>query len=172
MQTATTHENSVHLPVMDSRVGKYLSFYVGPEEFAIAVLGVREIMGMQDVTAVPHTPVYVKGIINLRGKVVPVVDLRLKFGMPPAEYTARTCIVVVNVPGEGGGVLMGVIVDAVSEVLNIATGEIEDAPDFGEGVSIPYLIGIAKSKGKVKLLLNIEKVLTTSELTDLGQLIN
>lgn len=172
MQTATVQESSARVPVVDSRMGKYLSFYAGPEEFAIAVLGVREIMGMQDVTAVPHTPAYVKGIINLRGKVVPVVDLRLKFGMPAADYTARTCIVVVNVPGEGGGVLMGVVVDAVSEVVNIATGEIEDAPDFGEGVSIPYLIGIAKSKGKVKLLLDIEKVLTTSELTDLGQFIN
>ncbi|HXJ38551.1 MAG TPA: chemotaxis protein CheW [Bryobacteraceae bacterium] len=173
MQTATAQDVSgARIPVMDYRAGKYLAFYVGPEEFAIGVLGVREIMGMQDVTAVPHTPAYVKGIINLRGKVVPVVDLRLKFGMPPTEYTARTCIVVVNVAGDGEGVLMGVIVDAVSEVVNIATGEIEGPPDFGESVSIPYLIGIAKSKGKVKLLLNIEKVLTTSELTDLGQLLS
>src|SRR5579863_3488275 len=172
MQATATQDLGSKVPVIDPRVGKYLSFHVGPEEFAIGVLGVREIMGMQDVTAVPHTPVYVKGIINLRGKVVPVVDLRLKFGMPATEYTARTCIVVVDVQGDGGSVLMGVIVDAVSEVVNIASGEIEDAPDFGEGVSVPYLIGIAKSKGKVKLLLNIEKVLTTSELTDLGKLVN
>ena len=172
MQAATTHDPNPRASAIYHRVGKYLSFHVGPEEFAIGVLGVREIMGMQDVTAVPHTPVYVKGIINLRGKVVPVVDLRLKFGMPSAEYTARTCIVVVDVPGDGGSVLMGVIVDAVSEVVNIMSGEVEDAPDFGEGVSIPYLIGIAKSKGKVKLLLNIEKVLTTSELTEIGSLIN
>ena len=172
MQAAVMQDPNPRTPVMDSRVGKYLSFHVGPEEFAIGVLGVREIMGMQDVTAVPHTPVYVKGIINLRGKVVPVVDLRLKFGMPATEYTARTCIVVVDLPGDGGSVLMGVIVDSVSEVVNIAAGEIENAPDFGEEVNIPYLIGIAKTKGKVKLLLNIEKVLTTSELTDLGKLLN
>ncbi len=172
MQAAAIQDPGSKTPVMDSRVGKYLSFHVGPEEFAIGVLGVREIMGMQDVTAVPHTPPYVKGIINLRGKVVPVVDLRLKFGMPATEYTARTCIVVVDLPGEGGSVLMGVIVDSVSEVMNITATEIEDAPDFGEEVSIPYLIGIAKSKGKVKLLLNIEKVLTTSELTDIGKLLN
>ena len=172
MQTAVTQDLSPKMPVVDPRVGKYLSFHVGPEEFAIGVLGVREIMGMQDVTAVPHTPAYVKGIINLRGKVVPVVDLRLKFGMPPTEYTARTCIVVVDLAGEGSSVLMGVIVDSVSEVMNITAGEIEDAPDFGEDVSIPYLIGIAKSKGKVKLLLNIEKVLTTSELTDISKLLN
>ena len=171
MQTAAPDLSS-RVPAVDYRTGKYLAFHVGPEEFAIGVLGVREIMGMQDITAVPHTPGYVKGIINLRGKVVPVIDLRLKFGMPPTEYTARTCIVVVNVAGDGGGVLTGVIVDAVSEVVNIAAGEIENPPDFGEGVSIPYLIGIAKSKGKVKLLLNIEKALATSEVTGLGQLIN
>jgi purine-binding chemotaxis protein CheW len=172
MQTAVMPDIGVRAPVMDHRAGKYLAFHVGPEEFAIDVQGVREIMGMQTVTAVPHTPVYVKGIINLRGKVVPVVDLRLKFGMAATEYTARTCIIVVNVSGDGGGVLMGVIVDAVSEVVNISGGEIENPPDFGEGVNIPYLIGIAKTKGKVKLLLNIEKVLTTTEMTDLGQLIN
>lgn len=172
MQASPSQDLSPRGPMMDYRVGKYLSFHVGPEEFAMSVLGVREIMGMQDVTAVPHTPVYVKGIINLRGKVVPVVDLRLKFGMPAPENTARTCIVVVDVPGGGATVLMGVIVDSVSDVVNIASGEIENPPDFGEGVSIPYLIGIAKCKGKVKLLLNIEKVLTTSELTDLGKLLS
>lgn len=172
MQTAAIQDLGPKMPLIDPRAGKYLSFHVGPEEFAIGVLGVREIMGMQDVTAVPHTPAYVKGIINLRGKVVPVVDLRLKFGVPATEYTARTCIVVVDLPGDSGHVLMGVIVDSVSEVMNITAGEIEDAPDFGEEVSIPYLIGIAKSKGKVKLLLNIEKVLTTSELTDISRLLS
>jgi purine-binding chemotaxis protein CheW len=172
MHAAATQDLSPRAPVMDSRAGKYLSFHVGSEEFAIGVLGVREIMGMQDVTAVPHTPHYVKGIINLRGRVVPVVDLRLKFGMPATEYTVRTCIVVVDVPGESGSTLMGVIVDSVSEVINIAGTEIENPPDFGEEVSIPYLIGVAKSKGKVKLLLNIEKVLTTSEMTDLGKILN
>jgi purine-binding chemotaxis protein CheW len=163
---------SAALSAVDGRAGKYLAFHVGAEEYAIGVLGVREIMGMQDVTAVPHTPAYIKGIINLRGKVVPVVDLRLKLQMPSADYTARTCIVVVNVPGDAGGVLMGVIVDAVSEVVNVAAAEIENPPDFGEGISVPYLIGIAKSKGTVKLLLNIEQVLTASELTGIGQLVN
>ena len=172
MQAAAIHDSGARMPAIDPRVGKYLTFHVGSEEFGIGVLGVREIMGMQDVTAVPHTPVYVKGIINLRGKVVPVVDLRLKFGMPATEYTARTCIVVVDLPGEAESALMGVIVDSVSEVMNITGGEIEDAPDFGEDISIPYLVGIAKCKGKVKLLLNIEKVLTTSELTDISTLLN
>src|SRR5579864_8547764 len=96
----------------ERQAGKYLSFHVGSEEFAIGVLSVREIMGVLDITAVPQTPAYVKGIINLRGKVVPVVDLRLKFGLPPAEYTQRTCIVVVDIGGEAGRMLMGVVVDS------------------------------------------------------------
>jgi purine-binding chemotaxis protein CheW len=153
-------------------VEKYLTFHVGPEEFALGVLSVREIMGMQDITMVPHTPYYVKGIINLRGKVIPVVDLRLKFKMPPAEYTKRTCIIVVDVAGEGARMLMGVVVDAVSEVLNIQPSDIESTPDFGEGVEIPYLLGIAKCKGKVKILLDIDKVLSTRELTGLDKLIS
>jgi len=157
---------------IDRYAEKYLSFHVGAEEFAIGVLSVREIMGVQDITAVPQTPPYVKGIINLRGKVVPVVDLRLKFSMPPVEYTKRTCIIVVEVAGESSRLLMGVVVDSVSEVLNVAQSEIEGTPDFGDGVTIPYLLGIAKSKGKVKILLDIEKVLNTSELAGLGGLLH
>ncbi len=156
----------------ERHIAKYLSFHVGAEEFAIGVLTVREIMGVQDITAVPQTPVYVKGIINLRGKVVPVVDLRLKFGMPAVEYTQRTCIVVVEVAGESSRMLMGIVVDSVSEVLNVSPAEIESTPDFGEGVTIPYILGIAKTKGKVTILLDIEKVLNTSELTSLGSLLH
>ena len=117
------------------------------------------------------TPAYVKGIINLRGKVIPVVDLRLKFKMPAAEYSQRTCIIVVDVAGDASRMLMGIVVDAVSEVLNIQPGDIETTPDFGEGVSIPYLLGIAKCKGKVKILLDIDKVLTAHELNGLDKLI-
>lgn len=171
MQATTQHTNN-GAPLLERRSEKYLSFHVGAEEFAIGVLSVREIMGMQDITSVPHTPVYVKGIINLRGKVVPVVDLRLKFGMPSTEHTQRTCIVVVDVAGEASPMLMGVIVDSVSEVLNVALSEIENTPDFGEGVTIPYLLGIAKSKGKVKILLDIEKVLNAGEITGLSNLVN
>ena len=171
MQTATVEQTNRYQTNGDRHSEKYLSFYVGAEEFAIGVLSVREIMGVLDITAVPQTPPYVKGIINLRGKVVPVVDLRLKFGMPPAEYTQRTCIVVVDVAGESGRLLMGVVVDTVSEVLNVSSSEIEAAPDFGEGVAIPYLLGIAKCKGKVKLLLDIEKVLHTTDLAGLQKLV-
>jgi purine-binding chemotaxis protein CheW len=148
----------------DERAGKYLVFHLGNEEFGIRVLKVREIMGVLDITAVPQTPAYVKGVINLRGKVIPVVDLRLKFGLPETEYTQRTCIIVVQVQGEGGVVLMGIVVDGVAEVLNLAPGDIEDTPDFGQGVATPYLLGMAKIKGKVKILLEINQVLTSQEL--------
>jgi purine-binding chemotaxis protein CheW len=171
MQTAITTTNtntaSGRKAPAERTVEKYLSFFLGTEEFAIGVLSVREIMGMQDITAVPQTPLYVKGIINLRGKVVPVVDLRLKFGMEPTAYTQRTCIIVVDIAGEANRMLVGVVVDAVSEVLNVTASEIENTPDFGEGITIPYLVGIAKSKGKVKMLLDIEKALVSSELMPL-----
>ena len=100
----------------DSRAGKYLTFQLDREEFGIGVLKVREIMGIQEITAVPQTPAHIKGVLNLRGKVVPVIDLRLKFGMPAAEYTPRTCIIVTQVRGEGGPVLMGAVVDGVSDL--------------------------------------------------------
>jgi len=146
------------------RAGKYLTFQIGREEFAIQVLRVREIMGIQDITAVPQTPPYVKGVINLRGKVVPVVDLRLKFGLPEMEYTQRTCIIVVQVHLGASLLLMGIVVDGVSEVLNLAGADIEDTPEFGSGVVTPYILGMAKSKGKVNILLDIDQVLSSQEL--------
>ena len=148
----------------DERAGKYLVFHLGKEEFGIRVLKVREIMGVQDITAVPQTPGHVKGVINLRGKVVPVVDLRLKFGLPEIEYTQRTCIIVVQVQADSYTMQMGIVVDGVAEVLNLAPGDIEDTPDFGHGVVTPFLLGMAKIKGKVKILLDIDQVLTSQEL--------
>src|SRR5947208_5274334 len=103
----------------DMRAGKYLTFHLVQEEFGVRVLKVREIMGLQEITAVPQTPAHIKGVINLRGKVVPVIDLRLKFGISTSEYTQRTCIIVTQVQGETGAILMGIIVDGVSEVLNL-----------------------------------------------------
>ena len=157
---------------LDQRTGKYLTFLLGREEFAIQVLKVREIMGIQDITAVPQTPMYVKGVINLRGKVIPVVDLRLKFGMSEMEYTQRTCIIVVQVQSAGVVLHTGIIVDAVSEVLNLAAADIEDTPDFGDGCgsSAMYLLGMAKVKGKVKILLDIDRVLSAQEVHGLDAL--
>ena len=157
---------------LDQRTGKYLTFLLGREEFAIQVLKVREIMGIQDITAVPQTPAYVKGVINLRGKVIPVVDLRLKFGMSEMDYTQRTCIIVVQVHSAGVVLHTGIIVDAVSEVLNLVAGDIEDTPDFGDGCgsSAMYLLGMAKVKGKVKILLDIDRVLSAQEVHGLDAL--
>jgi len=153
----------------DQRAGKYLTFQLGNEEFAIPVMLVREIMGVQEITAVPQTPQYVKGVINLRGKVIPVVDLRLKFGLPELEYTQRTCIIVVQIEHAGTRLLTGIIVDAVSEVVTIQPAEIEDTPDFGRGVAIPYLLGMAKLKGKVKILLDINMVMSAGEVHELAE---
>ena len=152
----------------DSRAGKYLTFQLAHEEFGIRVLKVREIMGLQEITAVPQTPAHIKGVINLRGKVVPVIDLRLKFGLPAADYTQRTCIIVTQVQGESGAILMGIVVDGVSEVLNLTASEIEDTPDFGEQIAGHYLLGMAKVKGKVKILLDIDRVLSLQELHNLN----
>ena len=168
--TVLEREQATALSKGDDRGGKYLVFHLGREEFGIRVLKVREIMGIQDITAVPQTPAHVKGVINLRGKVIPVVDLRLKFGLPEQEYTQRTCIIVVQVRGEAGPMLMGIVVDGVAEVLNLAVADIEDTPDFGEGTATPYLLGLAKVKGKVKILLEIDRVLTSQDLHALNAL--
>jgi purine-binding chemotaxis protein CheW len=167
MQTTPVPQASSAAPLplgANNRGGKYLIFHLGAEEFGTEVLKVREIMGMQDITAIPQVPAYVKGVINLRGKVVPVIDLRLKFSMDAQEYTARTCIIVMRTCSSGQELTVGMIVDGVVEVLNLGTSDIEDTPDFGPGVDIPYLIGMAKTKGKVKILLDIDQVLASDEL--------
>src|SRR4051795_9228526 len=155
MSTTMTITESVATQA-DARAGKYLTFQLSNEELGIRVLKVREIMGLQEITAVPQTPAHIKGVINLRGKVVPVIDLRLKFGLAAAEYTQRTCIIVTQVQGESGPVMMGIIVDGVSDVLNLTGQEIEDTPHFGSDAGVKYLLGMAKVKGKVKILLDID----------------
>lgn len=157
---------------VDPRAGKYLTFGLGKEEFGIQVLRVKEIMGVQDITAVPGTPAHLKGVLNLRGKIIPVVDLRLKFAFPDAPFTQTTCIIVVQLAQEQEQSLIGLIVDGVSEVLNLSGADIEDPPDFGEGIETPFVLGIAKCKGTVKILLRIEDILTFQELRGLKELIH
>ena len=162
--TLMAHAASAPALESDDRAGKYLTFMIGKEEFGVGVLKVREIMGIQDITEVPQTPPYLKGVINLRRKVIPVIDLRLKFGLPSIDYTQRTCIIVVQVKGRSTPLLMGIVVDEVSEVLMMAPGDIEETPDFGENVATTYILGMAKIKGKVKILLDIDEVLTCQEI--------
>lgn len=157
-------------PVEQNRSGKYLVFHLGREEYGVEVLKVREIMGLQDITSVPQTSSFVKGVINLRGKVIPVIDLRLKFGLDSSEYTQRTCIVVVQVQEKGHPLMMGVIVDGVNEVLTMQEGEIEDTPQFGDDLRVDYILGMAKIKGKVKILLDIDRVLSAQEIRHLDEL--
>ena len=146
------------------REGKYLTFCLAEEEYGIGILKIKEIIGMMPITAVPQVPDFVKGVINLRGKVIPVIDLRLRFGIPAMDYTDRSCIVVVEMKGESGTVLIGIVVDAVSEVLNIKEADIEDTPTFGVKLNTDYILGMAKMDNGVKILLDIDRVLGSEEL--------
>ena len=155
------------LNVMSEREGKYLTFSLAGEEYGIGILKVKEIIGMMATTMVPRAPLYVKGVINLRGKVIPVMDLRLKFGLKAMEYTERTCIIVVEIVRASGIALIGNVVDSVSEVLNIKSAEIEDTPTFGNHLNTDYILGMAKVGSGVKILLDIEKVLNREGIDSL-----
>jgi len=143
--------------------GKFLTFFLAGEEYGIEILSVHEIIGMMPITSVPGTPEYICGIINLRGKIIPIVDLRRKFGMESKAQTSETCIIVVHVQG----VEVGTVVDRVSEVLSIAAGEIEPPPSFGKDVNTDYILGIGKSQSKVKILLNIDRVISSDQIVQL-----
>jgi purine-binding chemotaxis protein CheW len=147
-----------------NRDGKYLTFTLAGEEYGISILKVKEIIGLLAITMVPQTPDYVKGVINLRGKVIPVVDLRLKFVMPAMAYTERTCIIVVEIRADAANILIGIVVDAVSEVLNIKAGDIEETPNFGSRLKTDYILGLAKAGGGIKILLDIDRVLQAEEI--------
>lgn len=157
------------IKAMTIKTGKYLTFILAKEEYGIGILKVKEIIGMMPITSVPRTPKFVKGVVNLRGKVIPVMDLRLKFNMGEIPYTDRACIIVVEIELETSTVLIGIVVDAVSEVLNIQENEIEDTPAFGTALDTAYILGLAKINGGVKILLNIDKVLSAVEMDDLGK---
>lgn len=149
--------------------GKYLTFCLGGEEYGLEILKVREIIGLMDITVVPRTPSYVRGVINLRGKIIPVLDLRVKFGMESVENTEETCIIVVEVMRGDEGIEMGILVDKVSEVLDIKGEDIEDAPSFGSGFEANFILGMAKAKDSVKILLNIDAVLRGDDVIALTE---
>jgi purine-binding chemotaxis protein CheW len=161
MSTATIEPTVAHR----AEIGKYLTFSIGKESYAIAVLKVREIIRLTPITAVPQMPHYIKGVINLRGKIIPVVDLRIKFGMAVPEETERTCIVVVQVQlANEKKVAMGLIVDGVEEVIQLAASDIEETPDFGAKLDTEYILGMAKIKGAVKTILDIDRVVATDAI--------
>jgi purine-binding chemotaxis protein CheW len=144
--------------------GKFLTFYLGEEEYGIEILKVQEIIPMMPVTRVPRTPDAVKGVINLRGKIIPVMDIRLKFGMEAREYDSETCVIVVQKAGPD----LGVIVDRVCEVLDIDSADVEDVPAFGMNVNTEFLLGIGNTNGRVRLLLNLEKVLANPDISEVS----
>jgi len=150
-----------------AKPGKYLTFALGPEEYGLEILKVREIIGYIEVTAVPQTPHYVKGVINLRGQVIPVVDLRAKFGMETTNVTEETCIIVVEIAQDQRKFSMGIVVDRVRDVLDIVASQIEDAPSFGACVETDFILSMAKIADSVKILLDIDRVLGSAELETL-----
>ncbi len=157
-ETATQMKD--HKGAAPDKEGKYLTFALAHEEYGLEILKVREIIGYIDVTAVPQTPHYVKGVINLRGQVIPVVDLRSKFGMETTDVTDETCIIVVEITHGGRKFNTGIVVDRVQEVLDIPGGNIEDAPQFGVSVNTDFILGMGKVGESVKILLDIDRVLT------------
>lgn len=154
---------------VSSLTAKYLTIVLDSEAYGIAVLKVREIIRQQKITPIPHLPEFVKGVINLRGRVIPVIDLRVKFDLQ-AVFTERTCVVVVHVTqNDRPAIQMGLIVDAVEEVVNLSAEDIQPTPDFGTRVDTSYLLGLARIKGQVKMLLDIDRVVAPSALEDIAR---
>ena len=164
MTTEQTKIIDQAIKVIGDKEGKYLTFSLAGEEYGIGILKVKEIIGMMPITIVPQTPSYIKGVINLRGKVIPVIDLRVKFAMAATDYTERTCIIVVEIAAEGRTILMGIVVDSVSEVLNIKGADIEATPAFGTKLDTEFILGMAKVGGGIKILLDIDQVLSVEEI--------
>ena len=164
MQKVSSAPNEVSAS-REKLAGKYLTFALANEAYGIPVLKVREIITMLHITTVPQMPPYVKGVINLRGKVIPVIDLRTKLGLPEAEITESNCIVVVQIGINTNDLKhIGLIVDAVDEVANVSVEDSEPAPDFGGSIHVDYILGMAKVKNDVKSLLDIDKVVAADEI--------
>ncbi len=150
--------------------GKFLTFFLADEEYGVDIQQVKEILGLIEITPVPRTPDFVKGVVNLRGKIVPVIDLRTRFEMEEQEYTRETCIVVVNIMREGREVTTGVIVDRVSEVLDIDAEQIEEVPAFGASIDTEFMDGIGKIGERIAILLSIDRILSDTEVKLMGDI--
>lgn len=168
MKELTEKTKNSDINALLDKEGKYLTFALEPEEYGLEILKVREIIGYMEITAVPQTPHYVKGVINLRGQVIPVVDLRAKFGMETTEVTDQTCIIVVEIAQGNRNFNTGIIVDHVQEVLDIAGNAIEPAPQFGASVDTNFILGMGKIGNSVKILLDIDRVLAGDQLMNMN----
>jgi purine-binding chemotaxis protein CheW len=158
--TAVKEDQSMNV---DPRAGKYLTFFLAGEEYGVEILKVQEIIGRMPITSVPLTSKYIRGVINLRGNIHPIMDLKVKFGMDQTQITDETGIIVIKT----ASMMMGILVDKVSEVVTIASGDIEDTPSFGADVNPEYLLGIGKTGGKIRMLLDINKVINASDIINL-----
>jgi len=171
MSATSVIQSTAQIQAMTDKEGKYLTFALAHEEYGLEILKVREIIGYIDVTAIPQTPRDIKGVINLRGQVIPVVDLRAKFGMETTEVTEQTCIIVVEITQSGRKFNTGIIVDRVQEVLDIDGKDIEEAPQFGSSVNTDFILGMAKVGESVKILLDIDRVLVGAGSSDLERVL-
>jgi len=162
MNNATASRENQPIKV-DSRAGKYLTFFLASEEYGVEILKVQEIIGRMPITPVPLTSKYIRGVINLRGKIHPVMDMKIKFGMDKTQITDETGIIVIKT----ASMMMGILVDKVSEVVNIAADDVEDTPSFGAEVNMEYLLGVGTTGGKIRMLLDIDKVINASDVINL-----
>lgn len=162
MNNATASRENQSIKV-DSRAGKYLTFFLASEEYGVEILKVQEIIGRMPITPVPLTSKYIRGVINLRGKIHPVMDMKIKFGMDKTQITDETGIIVIKT----ASMMMGILVDKVSEVVNIAADDVEDTPSFGAEVNMEYLLGVGTTGGKIRMLLDIDKVINASDVINL-----
>jgi purine-binding chemotaxis protein CheW len=166
--TETTAQTQQLNKAIIEKQGKYLTFTLANEEYGLEIIKAREIIGYMDITAVPQTPAYVKGVINLRDQVIPVIDLRAKFGMQTTDVTEQTCIIVVETTQDNHKVSTGVVVDRVQEVLDIAGEDIEQAPKLGSNINTDFILGMGKIGETVKILLDIDVVLAGDNLNNFG----
>jgi purine-binding chemotaxis protein CheW len=147
----------------DPLASKYLTFFLASEEYGVEILKVQEIICRMPITPVPLTSKYIRGIINLRGKIHPIMDIRVKLGMKQTVINGETCIIVIKT----SGLMMGILVDKVSEVIKMSSGDIEDTPSFGMDVNSEYLLGVGKTGGRIRLLLDIDKVITAASIINM-----
>ena len=166
MSTTMTKPAAGTATATAARAGRYLTFSMAREEYGLEILKVQEIIGMMNVTRVPRTPDFIRGVINLRGKVIPVIDLRRKLQFEAKDDTDRTCIIVVQVQHAENTITMGIIVDSVSEVLNVSASQIEPTPEFGFNISTEFILGMGKVDKRVIILLDADRILSTGELND------
>jgi len=155
---------------LETHAGLYLTFALSEEMYGLQILAVQEIIQLVPITQVPKTPDFVRGVINLRGKVIPVIDLRCRFGMEPVDDSAQTCIVVVEIGANGQALTMGVVVDQVAEVLDVTGDQVEAPPVFGSTVSTDFILGMGKVGDKVIMLLDVQQVLAGGELVMVAQI--